>query len=508
MLSEDLSKKKALEECLIREAWERGILSYKLHAGQLKIHDKIRSSRGTFVMEIARQWGKTFLNAVIAIEDAILNPGGRIAYGAPTLKMLEEFIRPTFDAILSDCPEYLRPKFNSKNGHLKFPNGSWIHLFGADNLLTAKRGRGPPAVRCIFDEGGFCAVLETVVKDVFRHTLQHSGGDILLASSPSDLPEHYFTRQAEIAEAVGNYARQTIYDNPRLSPERIQSIIEVSASDSGMSVEEYKVSPPFRRELLAERVVDSQSVVMGDDWQNKRLECIREIPIPEYFDAYTCLDFGGVDPHAALFGYLDFRTQTLVVLDELLLRGGENTKEIAELIESKEKWLYGESKFAGTPLGLQDKQHQELPDWLKKDLVFKKDTQPYVRFCDNDPQLAKDLYQLHKLAFIPVSRKDEKRLMVNELRIMVRTGRLVVHPRCVNLDRQLRGTRWQNYLQRGYTRINGEHGDLVDALIYMSRNIQWQKNPWPDLNGFDPQEVYVRKVAQQSTGWENMFVKR
>ena len=38
----------------------------------------------------------------------------------------------------------------------------------------------------VFDEAGFCPVLDVVLKDVFRPSLQLTEGRILLGSTPAD----------------------------------------------------------------------------------------------------------------------------------------------------------------------------------------------------------------------------------------------------------------------------------------------------------------------------------
>ena len=71
---------------------------------------------------------------------------------------------------------------------------------------------------------------------------------------------------AEVAEANGNYSRATLYDNPLLTPEEIERVIQEDARDEGMTVEEYKASATFRREYLAEQAmkrIDVIQVEMG-----------------------------------------------------------------------------------------------------------------------------------------------------------------------------------------------------------------------------------------------------
>jgi hypothetical protein len=92
--------------------------------------------------------------------------------------------------------------------------------------------------------------------------------------------------------------------------------------------------------------------------------------------------------------------------------------------------------------------------------------------------MIRDLHELNGIAFIPTA-KDDKKWQVNNLRVMLKSGEVLVNPRCTNLDRHLRQTVWKNERRKDYKRKNGEHGDLVDALVYGCRNINKQKNPFP-----------------------------
>jgi hypothetical protein len=393
----------------------------------------------------------------------------------------------------AECPSDIRPYWDGMRGHWRFANGSWVHLFGADDKRKANRGRGPKAVRAVFDEAGFTDVLGYVLSSVFRPSLLLTNGDIFLGSTPSDLPDHEFTRIAEIAEANGSYFRRTVYENPMLSPERLQQFVEDDARDNGMTVAEYTASSEFRREYMAERVSDSSLVVMGDDWREMREAAMVEVPRPQFYDGYEALDMGGVDPHAGLFGYWHFERGWLVIEDELLLREGQNTAQLADAFKDKERALWGIDTWAGTMRGAAELEADSLPKWLLEAVATntKPPLQPYLRVCDNDVQIAKDLMQLHRLAFVPTEKTD-KFWHVNEFRILLRQGRVKIHPRCRNLDRHLRTTVWANERHHDYKRKAGEHGDLLDCAIYMARNIRKTRNPVPHGWGADPENQLVR----------------
>lgn len=470
------------------ELWRRGHLRHLLHSSQREVYDAIAACEDhRFVLEISRQWGKTWLLAALACETAQGQPGCRVVYGAPTLKHLQEFIIPTFSALANHAPADARPMFRESKGRWEFPNGSYVHLFGADDKASADRGRGPKAARVIFDECGFTPVLGYVLDDIFKAQTLHSGGMTLLGSTPAELPDHPFTEIATIAETNGNYARRTIYDNPLLTPERIQGFIEQGAKDKGLTPDEYVQTDTFRREYLAERVINKLLVVLPE-WDKHRDRLLVAVERPARFLGQVTLDFGGNDPHAAHFGYWHFERAAFVVEDELLLRNGENTAKLAEAIQAKERELWGVNRWDGTLRGARDEPTQALidclPGWLQ-DVVNKAETteQPHTRWCDNNIQLARDLYELHRMAFIPTA-KDNLEMQVNNLRVAIESGQYLVHPRCVHTDRHFRGTTWKDFKRKDFARRAGEHGDLLAAAIYELRNVD-KRNPAPKLAEHD-----------------------
>jgi len=477
------------------ELWRRGRLRWKLHESQREVYDAMMASDAArYVLEIARRWGKTYLLVLIAIEVCIQHPGSRVVYGAPTLKHLEEFVHPAFEAICEDAPAECRPKFNSQSGHYEFPEngparGAYIHLFGADTKQKANRGRGAEAMVAIFDEAGFTPFLSYILRSIFRPQLlrpgQAQGGRTFIGSTPAEEPEHDFTAIAERAEANGNYARRTIYDNPRLTPVRIQRFIEEDAKEEGLAPADYLKTDDFRREYMAERVVNKLLVAVPE-WEEARKTLIQPIPRPQFFRAQVVLDFGGADPHGVAFAYWHPRAGrkgdgAYVTEDELLMREGENSLQIAEAVKAKESVLYGAKKWEGTLAVAREGKLQQLldnlPEWMERVLYEDAPEQPWSRIADNNLTLVRDLFDLHGLAFIPTN-KDQKQLQVNALRVLIREGAFVITPNCVHTDRHLKQTTWKDHKRKEYARKGGEHGDLLDCAVYGVRNLD-RRDPTP-----------------------------
>ncbi len=473
------------DEKLIRA----GDLRFLLHSGQIEGLAAFDSAPGSrFVFEVARRWGKTWLMLVIAFMTCMRKPRCRVVYGAPTLKLLAEFVLPTLDALTEKFPRALAPKWNQQKSHVEFPNGSYIHLFGADDKHKADRGRGPSAELAIFDEAGFCPLLRYVLRTVFRPSLLHSGGRTIVASTPAELPDHDFTQIAELAEVNGAYFTRDVWSNPLLTRELIEKHIADDARDNGISVEAYMESDDFQREYMARRVIN-RLLVAVPEWADMRESRFVRVPRPPLFRGHTVIDFGGTDPHAALFGYWHPELGFVVERD-MLLTHDERSRQLADVIKEREGEVWGTDRWDGSLPALASEHLQEafrgeVPQWLLPDIDREAPPQPWLRITDVHPELARHLHTVG-LAAAPIhkamgSQGAGKQLMVQEFRNIVRDGQFWLDPQCVDTDRHLRTTTWANEKRRDWARRAGEHGDLLDTCIYFvrggSRDVPMQQRP-------------------------------
>ena len=85
--------------------------------------------------------------------------------------------------LLEDCPEHLKPTYIESKFTYHFANGSSIQLAGSDNKHY-ERLRGQKSDLVLVDEAGFCDNLKHIVKSILLPTLTHTGGKIVLASTP------------------------------------------------------------------------------------------------------------------------------------------------------------------------------------------------------------------------------------------------------------------------------------------------------------------------------------
>lgn len=445
---ESKAKRKAYAEA----AWRKGTLRWKLDANQKKIYDKIKETNGaSFYLNKARRIGGSFLLCVLAIETCIAKHGAKVKYAAPTAKAVRKIITPNIRKIIADCPPEWKPKFSLLEGEWKFPNESELTLAGCDNQ-NFENLRGTEADLVLVDECGFMDDLEYIIYDVLMPQVQDTKGKIVLCSTPPRSPAHESVKLAMQHKAAGNYHHSVVWDNPRHT--RDQHIAFFQKIANGRPLPEYFETVTFKREYLAEFIPDAETAVIPEWDTQKEHDLVHEVERPPFFDAYVGFDLGWKDGMAAVFGYWDYRKAVLVIEDEYLCFPQKERKtadQIAPDILLKEASLWGKRK-------------------------------PHIRVADNDMLMINELHA-RGLAFSPTA-KDDKEFQVNAVRELVKRDKIVFHPRCKRLISQLGSTTW-NKARTSFERNTEGHGDLLDALIYLVRNIQRNKDPYPRNYGDD-----------------------
>lgn len=423
----------------IQEYWHRNDLSYLLHSAQLKIKKAFRESIAQlFVGNCARQLGKSYWAVTEAIECAQSGPKKQIRYGAAFQTDLVEFIIPAFDKILEDCPDHLKPTFLKGRNTYMFPNGSKIKLVGVDKNPNGLRGNSLDMV--ILDECGFITNLEYLYKSVIIPATTHRPNcRIIMISTPPSTPAHPFIDFVERAVAEGCYAEFNIYQNPLIGRDTILRLVKESGGEE---------STTWRREYLCELITD-QDLQIIPEWNDKYVAIIEKDIYYDFYHKYVGMDLGVKDKTASIFGFYEFKHARLVIEDEREMSGAMmNTALLAGQIKEVELELWGEKP-------------------------------PYRRIADNNnPLLLLDLASMHNMSFISTG-KDQLHAMINELRLFIQSGQLVIHPRCKMLIGCLKFGVW-NIKRTEFARSSTYgHFDHLAALVYLVRNLLRNTNPIP-----------------------------
>lgn len=395
-----------------------------------------------------------------AIEICIQTPNAIIKYACPEKNQVEEIITdiiPNF--ILNDCPDHLKPTWHSQKKSFIFPNGSKIQIAGT-NKDKGNKLRGGRAHLCIVDEAQDHNYLSYVINSVLGPTTDTTDGKIVLAGTPNPLqPQHEFHVDyiAPLA-SEGNLIKFDVYQSPLYEEQGEKYIKKLEyryRHRGGLK------SPEFLCEYMCEIAKDLESMVIPEFTEKIEKEIVKEIERPPYFDAYIGLDIGFSDLTGLLFCYYDFMNSAIVIEDEIVINGPSlTTEKLKELIDDKEKELYTD-KYGS----------------------FKR---PFLRIADNNNLiLINDLLRLHGIQFITTA-KDNKEAQINHLRTLINSKRIIISPKCKHLIYQLKNAKWKTS-RREFAQIKdsatgilrGGHADLVDALIYIVRNIIYTKNPYP-----------------------------
>ena len=472
--------RKKTADALIIEAWSRGILRFKLDQNQQKIYDAIKGVEGgTFYVNKARRIGGSYLLCLLAIEKCVAKPNAQVKYAAPTAKAVRKIITPSIRKIIKDCPSELKPKFDRMEGEWVFPNGSSLAIAGCDGGQYENL-RGTEADFICLDEVGFMDDLDYILHDVLSPQVQDTNGTIVLSSTPPRSPAHESRKIAAAHQESGRYWQCSVWDNPRRTRQQHEAFFRQLAESKGMSLEEFYASTTFRREYLCEFVADEERSVVPEwnqavsDYVTSEAKIKRR---PKYCDKYVSLDIGWRDGMGLLFAYWDFTNARLYIEDEILLFK-KTTQETAKAVQLKEGELWG------------------------SDPVF-------LRISDNNLLNIAD-FNTHGLTFIP-TKKDDKELQVNRLREWIRGYKIMIHPRCKRLLSQLANTVWNN-ARTSYERNSEGHGDLLDALVYLVRNVRHSHSPYPEgygklegfaVDGAEDQDLGGSKwMKQLSEAWQ------
>jgi hypothetical protein len=403
--------------------------------------------------------------------------------------MVRKIIKPTLRKLFEDCPKDLKPEYNSHENVYKFHNGSELHIEGVENG-NGENLRGAASHFNIVDEAGFISDLDYIVNDVMLPMTLTTKGRIMIASTPPKTPGHDFVKYIREAQFHGSYLKKTIteyLEDVKNDPDHLRLRVTREMVDMLKESCGGENSDTWRREYMCEILIDQQAAIIPEFSDILESKIVKDWPRPPRYDAYTSLDLGYNDLHGALFAYYDFRTAKLIIEDEYLIAGR----------------LTNSQSLARDLIGVERK--------LWTDPVYGEVKEPYLRIADDDMLVLNDLATLHGIQFMP-TRKDNKDAAINELRIKLGNENIIINPRCKNLIYHLKTGIWDKQRKSFARSPDAGHFDLIDALIYLVRNVQWSKNPYPagwDLPGtgvFKPVNSIPLTETQQTI--KNLFIRK
>jgi hypothetical protein len=463
-----MSEKKYSREILIQAAWHKGRLDYKLHSAQMLVEQKFNENTNMlFVGNLARQTGKTYWAVKKAEEIARTFPGSQIRYGAAFQSDLLDYIIPAFHKIEEDCPLQMRSRYLKAGSRIEFGNGSVIKLVGLDKNPDGLRGNTLDLI--ILDEVGFTSQLDYIYKSIIvPATMHRPKAKVIMISTPPSTPAHDFCDYVQKAQLEGGYIELTIDQNPRVNAETRARLVKESGGEH---------TTTWQREYLCKFVVDSDLQLIPE-WKDEFVQSINRDEYHTYYHKYVGMDLGRLDHTALIFGHYDFKRASLIIEDELVLVGADWTTEtLKDSLLKKEEELWGEQK-------------------------------PFRRISDNNnPHLIIDLQHLHQVNFQETN-KESLEAMVNEVRLLVSEGRILINPKCQMLIGCLKYGVWdKNRKEFARSKTYG-HFDMLAALIYTVRNLSKGINPIPADHGFEAHKAWLGNISKETSNQKaikNMF---
>jgi hypothetical protein len=434
------------EEYLIEIAWRTLRLEYKFHAGQDTIDEYYNNVKNKlFVVNCARRYGKTFWIAVKSIKKALSKENARIKIASAYQKDVIEYIIPTFEYVLVDCPDDIRPEFYSSEKKYKFMNNSEIQIVGLDRNPNA--GRGNYCDLYIFDEAAFIRNLAYIYSSVVvPMTMYREDARIIMISTPPKTPDHDFVEFIFKAKKEDAYVELDIFKNPMITKAMIQEYKDECLTETD-----------WQREYLCQIVTD-QSLAIIPEMKNKKLSenvtALKDVNY-EHYHKYVSMDLGVRDLNVTLFAYYDFKRAKIIIEKEHVMSGPTMTTPILHAEISK----------------------IELELWNGKE--------PYKRVADNNnPLLLLDLGSIHNMFFHSTS-KDNLHAMINVVRSWVKNERIIIDDSCKYLIDSLNFGIWNEQRSEFARSKTLGHYDAIAALMYLIRNIDESIDPVPKKYDFN-----------------------
>lgn len=440
----------------------------------------------TWVDNCSRRLGKSFRLCLRATEVCRQVPNAQARIIAPTQKQMRNILLPLIRTICKDSPEEIKPVWKQMDSLWYFPGtDSELHVAGSNNGHEDD-SRGTASHWIGIEEAGYIDNLEYLVQDVLMPQLlttrldtNNRFGKLVMVSTPPPTPSHPYVDMAEVARAKGNYSEYTIHDSGYPA-----WLIEKFCEAAGGAD-----STTWMREYLCQFVID-KNLALVPEWSDTYVVEWPRSDFFRFYHLYNGMDLGVSDFTVCLFGYYDFRAGRLVIEDELVMNGPQMTTPLlGDAIKAKRVALWPKVQADGT--------------LISRDV--------YRAVSDNDnPLLLNDLATLHGINFQPVV-KDSLNAMVNAMRILIGSGRLVVHPRCKQLVGCLRTGVWENEKRKAWFNSGpGKFGhfDALAALMYLIRNLDMQTNPIPPLLNIDESTHFINPDAAQQESQKIEAVKR
>jgi hypothetical protein len=441
---------------LLEYIWKEGDLRWKLWEQQKLIHGTIRDLPPhvqTVVVLCARQYGKSFLGAAMAVEDCLKYPGYSIVIVGPTIKQTVDIVNQGMRIIEQDAPLGLIRRSKSES---RWYIGESELIIGGFDVRTATRQRGKRALKIYIEEvvdSNPDDYLEALRSDLGPMLTHSPAPQMIFLTTPPRIPDHPFlTDTVPEAKLYGAFFKFTIHDNKQLSADQYEACVRRSGGENTIE---------FKREYLCEIVRDASVVVVPDFDRGRH---VKAIELPEHSKTQVTMDWGGVkDMTVGLIHTYDYLLDMDIVLDERVFPPNTSTEVIVEQMRKVEA-LYNH-------FGI------------------------HARYADVPGQIQVDLINTHNYQ-VQLPQKHDWQAGINGMCVKFATDKIAVHPRCKFTIQSLdSGTFNKQKTDFERTQALG-HCDALAALSYAIR-MQDRTNPWPNRPPSRDTSFYIPKPAPE-----------
>ena len=430
--------------------WRSGRLDYRRRNTQRFIQEKTeeakRHSRKIY-WETTRRLGKSSQMLMMFTEHCLEIPNWKCGFFAPVKDGLLDYIEKIITKTYDDCPDDCRPLFNSQRFTLEFKNGSSIIFRGSNNKQHRIR-RGQEFHEAGIDEARDVDDLDVLIDSVVMPALFSTDGYLYISSTPADTRSHPLYRYRQQAEVEGWLIRLTMWDANRMDPltypiDRIQEWkIEALKGVDGEDV--------WKREYECEWVVNKSRAAVPEWSPIYVRDCARD-PYYGFYHHYVAIDWGYRDFTAIGFATRNYRAARLEVEAELAFSGTDvRSDKIAAAIRRQALNLWG-------------------PAYEIKNMVSD----------SADPILINELNQHTGMNFVPVHKAHTLEAMLNQFRMEVNRGGIIVSPKCPLTVHCLANAVWDDKREKLDQDVYARHFDHLMQLVYMARMMDVTTNPIP-----------------------------
>ncbi len=439
-----------------------GDLSWMLWEQQRPIYDAIRSMKETideFVVLCSRQYGKSHVGVLLAVEDAIRYRDRCILIIGPDTKQTKEIVNPRMRRIQSLLPEGLLVPSKAENKWILYhdrkktqKNFSEIVIGGMNENSSSQRGK---TVQNIYlEESGLANPDDYVdsLRSDLGPALTHSDrGKIIHLTTPPKIPDHPFNLETwTTAEMNGAIVTFTIHDNKKLTQAQFEACVRRSG---GITTDD------FKREYLCQRIRDA-SLVVVPSFSEKN---IKKFMIPPFTKWNIMFDWGGVrDYTVGLLYTYDYLRDKICFHKEFMYKENTPTNVIWPDIK---KWI---------------DDYQVSLDRVR---------------ADAPGQTLVDLAILAKAEAIALPNKDDWQAGLNNLNMKCGVGQIEISPDCPFTIQSMRsGTFNKNRTDFERTKALG-HCDGVAAMMYAIRHFDVD-NPYPITSGYHDNHFIPKRADE------------